>query len=144
VAVQHSTKKAITCNAIYSNMCASNSRRLRISSLSVIVWPVCRGVDGFSGVCTRVPTPSRVSSLLSPSKVVSETSGDPGMGVITRCMAACSGCRLGTNVIPVSSVSVSDVRGDPNGCAVGVKSVCALSPFLSLASGIIGRYLSNA
>lgn len=135
MAVQHSTKKGYLY-IYYSNMCASNSRRLRISSLSEIVCPVCRGVDAFSGVCTRVPATPK-----SSSKVVSETGGDPGMGVITRCMAPCSGCRLGTNVIPVSSVSVSDVRGDASACvmmALGAKSVCALSPFLSLASGIIG------
>jgi len=109
---QNSNPRSWQCNkyiklyTIYSNMCASNSRRRRIISLSLIVCPpVCRGVDGFSGVCTRVPSSS------------STTSGNPGMG---RWIPPCSSCRLGTNVIPVSSVSVSDVRGDASGRVMGV------------------------
>ena len=76
------------------------SRRRLINSLSEIV-----AVDPFSGVCVRT-TPlcatTVVFTLPSLTIVASdEESHDPTHGT----------CFLGINVIPVSSVSVSDVSG---------------------------------
>lgn len=52
----------------YSKMWASSKRRLRISSLSVIVCPVCRGVDD-GVVCARpFPTSSTTSVPSDPDE----------------------------------------------------------------------------
>ncbi len=102
-----------TCHIFYmsfifcSKIWASSNLRLRMSSPSDIICPLCRGVPTFSGVDT--PPLIGVSDRLSIS--VPSDDDDDSTANGRRGGELLAAARFGINVIPVSSVSVSDANG---------------------------------